>query len=71
MKKKKKIKDLTLQEIIDICTYSYCENCKLCFGRSQSTTSRVCVFKGDVEPYQWDAFNGYAEEIDFEVEVDE
>lgn len=68
---KKKIKDLTLEEIIEICSQSSCDFCKLRFGKSPKTTDKICLFKTDCEPYQWDGNRFYAKNFNQEIEVEE
>lgn len=68
---KKKIKDLTLEEIIKICEFHVCENCVLCFAKSSQTTNQVCIMKSKIEPYAWDIKENYINELNKEIEVNE
>ena len=67
---KKKIKDLTIEEIIKICTFSDCKDCKLCFGRSYQTISNVCIFKDYRDPFTWDMLGNHSEELEQEIVVE-
>ena len=68
---KKKIKDLTIKEIIKICECRCCENCELCFATSPQTTDKICLIKSRIDPYAWDIKENYFDKLNKEIEVEE
>lgn len=67
---KKKIKDLTIKEIIKHCENHVCENCELCFAKSPQTTNKICLMKNTKDPYMWDIKENYSNELEKEIEVE-
>lgn len=69
MKRYKKLKDFTLQEVTNYCSKTHCMNCELCWNNIPYTTEKQCFLKA-IDPHMWDV-KQYEEKFNQEIIIEE